>query len=52
MREKWHDLEDQSRREAEAAGVTIIKDFDRKSFEDAMATLYDKAASDPAIGRR
>jgi len=48
MREKWRDLEDQSRARAEAAGVTIVKDFDRKPFEEAMATLYDKARSDPA----
>ena len=48
MREKWRDLEDQSRARAEAAGVTIVRDFDRKPFEEAMATLYDKARSDPA----
>ena len=36
MRERWKALEDKSRREAEAAGIMIIKDFDRKSFEDAM----------------
>jgi TRAP-type C4-dicarboxylate transport system substrate-binding protein len=48
MREKWRDLEDQSRARAEAAGVSIIKDIDRKPFEDAMATLYDKTRSDPA----
>ena len=48
MREKWRDLEDQSRARAESAGVTIVKDIDRKPFEDAMATLYDKAKNDPA----
>jgi TRAP-type C4-dicarboxylate transport system substrate-binding protein len=48
MRETWRDLEDQSRARAEAAGVTIVKDFDRKPFEEAMTTLYDKAKSDPA----
>jgi tripartite ATP-independent transporter DctP family solute receptor len=48
MREKWRDLEDQSRARAEAAGVAIVKDIDRKPLEDAMATLYDKAKSDPA----
>lgn len=48
MREKWRDLEDQSRVRAEAAGVTIVKDFDRKPFEAAMATLYDKAMNEPA----
>jgi TRAP-type C4-dicarboxylate transport system substrate-binding protein len=48
MREKWRDLEDQSRKQAETAGVTVVKDFDRKPFEDAMAPLYDKAKRDPA----
>jgi tripartite ATP-independent transporter DctP family solute receptor len=48
MREKWRDLEEQSRAQAEAAGVTIVKDLDRKPFEEAMATLYDKVRSDPA----
>jgi tripartite ATP-independent transporter DctP family solute receptor len=48
MREKWKDLEARSRRQAEAAGVTIVSDFDRKPFEAAMAGLYTKAQSDPA----
>jgi tripartite ATP-independent transporter DctP family solute receptor len=48
MREKWRDLEGQSRARAETAGVTIVKDFDRRPFEEAMVTLYDKAKSDPA----
>jgi len=47
MREKWRDLEERSRQQAEAAGVTIIKDFDRKPFEAAMAALYEKAQRDP-----
>ena len=49
MREKWRDLEDQSRKQAEAAGVKIVGDFDRKPFEAAMAALYANAQSDPAI---
>ncbi len=48
MREKWRDLEEQSQRQAQAAGVTIIRDVDRKPFEDAMAPIYAKAAQDPA----
>jgi tripartite ATP-independent transporter DctP family solute receptor len=48
MREKWRDLEDQSRARAEAAGVTIVKDFDRKPFEAAMLPLYEQARRDPA----
>ena len=51
MREKWRDLEDRSRQQAEAAGVTIIKDFDRKPFEAAMAPLYEKALRDPAAAQ-
>ena len=48
MREKWRDLEDQSQHKAEAAGITVVKDIDRKPFEDAMAPIYAKAAKDPA----
>jgi len=48
MRGKWRDLEEQSRAQAEAAGVTIIKDFDRKPFEEAMLPLYEQARRDPA----
>lgn len=47
MREKWRDLEEQSQRKAEAAGITVIKQIDRKPFEDAMAAIYAKAAQDP-----
>ncbi len=47
-REKWKDLEERSRRQAETAGVTIVADFDRKPFEAAMAGLYAKAQRDPA----
>jgi TRAP-type C4-dicarboxylate transport system substrate-binding protein len=48
MRERWNALEEQSRQQAKAAGVTIVTDFDRKPFEDAMATVYAKARRDPA----
>ena len=43
MREKWKDLEQRSRQRAEAAGVTLVTDFDRKPFEAAMADIYAKA---------
>ena len=49
MREKWKDLEEQSRKQAKAAGVTIVTDFDRKPFEAAMAGIYAKAQRDPAV---
>jgi len=48
MREKWRDLEERSRQQAETAGVAIIRDFDRKPFEEAMAPLYEKAKRNPA----
>jgi tripartite ATP-independent transporter DctP family solute receptor len=48
MRAKWKDLEQRSRRQAEAAGVTIVTDFDRKPFEAAMAGIYAKVRRDPA----
>jgi tripartite ATP-independent transporter DctP family solute receptor len=48
MRTRWRDLEERSRRQAEAAGVTIITDFDRKPFETAMDGIYAKARRDPA----
>jgi tripartite ATP-independent transporter DctP family solute receptor len=49
MRERWKNLEERSRRQAEGAGVTIVTDFDRKPFEAAMAGIYAKAQRDPAI---
>ena len=47
MRERWKDLEQQSRRRAETAGVTIVSDFDRKPFEAAMTGIYAKVRRDP-----
>jgi TRAP-type C4-dicarboxylate transport system substrate-binding protein len=40
--------QERSRRQAEAADVTIVTDFDRKPFEAAMAGIYAKAQRDPA----
>ena len=51
MRERWHDLEDQSRKRAEAAGVTIVTDFDRKPFEQAMTGIYARTQRDPAAAQ-
>src|SRR3954449_5255964 len=51
MREKWKDLEQQSRRQAEAAGVSIVSDFDRKPFENAMAAIYAKVQRDPLAAK-
>jgi tripartite ATP-independent transporter DctP family solute receptor len=51
MREKWKNLEDQSRAQARAAGVTIVTDFDRKPFEAAMTGIYAKAQRDTAAAQ-
>ena len=51
MREKWRDLEEQSRKQAEAAGVKIVTEIDRKPFEAAMAGIYAKARRDPAVAQ-
>lgn len=48
MRETWRDLEEQSQLKAQAAGITVTRDIDRKPFEDAMAPIYAKAAKDAA----
>lgn len=48
MRAKWKDLEERSRRQAEAASITIVTGFNRKPFEAAMAGIYVKAERDPA----
>jgi tripartite ATP-independent transporter DctP family solute receptor len=51
MREKWRDLEEQSRKRAESAGVTIVTDIDKKPLEAAMAGIYAKARRDPAAAQ-
>ena len=49
MRGVWSGLEESSRQQARAAGNTIIADFDRKPFEHAMSTIYEKTVSDPGL---
>ncbi len=51
MREKWRDLVERSRMQAEAAGVKIVTDIDRKPFEAAMAGLYARAKADSAMAK-
>src|SRR5207237_10344086 len=51
MREKWRDLELQSRKQAETAGVVIVTDIDRKPFEAALTGVYAKAQRDPASAK-
>jgi tripartite ATP-independent transporter DctP family solute receptor len=51
MRKTWVALEERSRREAEAAGIMTIANFDRAPFEAAMSTIYEKAAREPAMSQ-
>jgi tripartite ATP-independent transporter DctP family solute receptor len=51
MRARWKSLEEQSQRQAEAAGIMVVSGIDRKPFEAAMAGLYAKAKLDPAMAR-
>jgi len=51
MREKWRDLEEQSRKRAEDSGVTIVTEIDKKPFEQAMAGIWAKAQRDPAAAQ-
>jgi tripartite ATP-independent transporter DctP family solute receptor len=51
MRSIWTALEERSRRDAQAAGIIVIKDFDRRPFEQAMSDIYAKAARDPTVAR-
>jgi len=50
MREAWRRAEDAARKQAVAAGVTIVNDIDRKPFAQATEPLRDKLAADPALG--
>lgn len=51
MRKRWNALEEQSQKQAEAAGIMIIRNIDRTPFEAAMAGIYAKAAADPVQAR-
>jgi tripartite ATP-independent transporter DctP family solute receptor len=48
MRRQWEAWEDQARNVAEAAGVTVISDFDRAPFIEATKGIYDRLLSDQA----
>jgi len=47
MRVQWQRWEEQSRRQAEEAGVTVISTIERKPFEDATKPLRDGLRADP-----
>jgi tripartite ATP-independent transporter DctP family solute receptor len=50
MRTQWQSWEEQSRKQAAEAGVTIIDKFDRKPFEDATRSLRNEMRADPRFG--
>jgi TRAP-type C4-dicarboxylate transport system substrate-binding protein len=50
MREQWQRWEQQSRKQAVDAGVTITDKIDRKAFETATAPLRDDMRKDPKFG--
>jgi tripartite ATP-independent transporter DctP family solute receptor len=49
MRSVWSGLEERSREQARAAGNTIVADFDRKPFENAMTAIHAKTVTDPDL---
>jgi tripartite ATP-independent transporter DctP family solute receptor len=49
MRDIWSGLEERSRQQARTTGSTIVADFDRKPFENAMSTIYAKTVTDPDL---
>jgi tripartite ATP-independent transporter DctP family solute receptor len=49
MRSIWLGLEKNSRQQARMNGNTIIDDFDRKPFEQAMNSIYTTAVTDPEL---
>jgi tripartite ATP-independent transporter DctP family solute receptor len=51
MRGIWTGLEERSREQARAAGNTIVADFDRKPFENAMTAIHAKTVTDPDLRR-
>jgi TRAP-type C4-dicarboxylate transport system substrate-binding protein len=49
MRGIWSGLEERSREQARTAGNTIVADFDRKPFENAMTAIHAKLVTDPDL---
>jgi tripartite ATP-independent transporter DctP family solute receptor len=55
MRGIWRGLEESSREQARNNGNTIVENFRRKPFEDAMNSVYTTAVTEPdlrALGER
>jgi tripartite ATP-independent transporter DctP family solute receptor len=51
MRQRWRALEEKSAKQAEAAGIMVIRNIDRTPFEAAMKNVYAKAAAEPTSAR-
>ena len=49
MRGVWSGLEENSRAQARSNGNTIVGNFARKPFEDAMSAIYTTTVTDPAM---
>lgn len=49
MREQWLKLEQTSRRQAEAAGVTVVTLEDRDGFERAVGPIVERFSADPPL---
>jgi len=49
MRGLWAGLEESSRRQARGAGNTIVADFPRQPFVQAMGAIYEKALAIPDV---
>jgi tripartite ATP-independent transporter DctP family solute receptor len=50
MREQWQNWEQQSKKQALEAGVTVIDNLDRKPFADATRPLREELRADPRFG--
>ncbi len=51
MRTQWQAWEERSRQLAISEGITVVSEFDRQPFVDAMASIHTAAEADPRIGR-
>ncbi len=51
MRTQWQAWEERSRQQAISEGSTVVSDFERQPFVDAMASIHTEAETDPRMGR-
>jgi TRAP-type C4-dicarboxylate transport system substrate-binding protein len=50
MRGRWLSWEEESKKQAAEAGVTVVDHLDRKPFEEATRALRDEMRADPRFG--